>query len=180
MPSLTKTLISLTLAAAAVAHPLSPYAKSVSLPAAFDIVPTNIVEVGPNGKLVYDPPFLTAPVGSTLAFRFHAKNHTVTQSSLEAPCTSISKTSGGAILGIDTDFHQFVSADEDAAGQNPVVDIKVSDDQPLFIYCRQSGHCSSGMVFVLNPTPTNGDNGAAFFEAFQNSAKATAGQSKVN
>lgn len=49
----------------------------------------------------------------------------------------------------------------------PVAELQVQDTNPIWVYCRQTGHCQQGMVFAVNP----GDK----FAAFQ--AAATAGAS---
>jgi plastocyanin len=39
-----------------------------------------------------------------------------------------------------------------------LAELKVVDTKPVWIYCRQAGHCQQGMVFAVNP----GDKLAAF------------------
>ncbi|KAG8905177.1 hypothetical protein FRB99_000591, partial [Tulasnella sp. 403] len=51
--------------------------------ATFDII------VGGDAGLVYTPPVVYPDVGDTLRFWFRAKNHSVTQSSFEYPCTKL-------------------------------------------------------------------------------------------
>lgn len=41
---------------------------------------THTIQVGNNGVLAYDPPFITgAKIGDTVKFVFHPKNHTVSE-----------------------------------------------------------------------------------------------------
>lgn len=47
------------------------------------------VTVGGTAGLVYTPPFVNAAVNDTVHFTFNEKNHTVTQSSFEAPCSPL-------------------------------------------------------------------------------------------
>lgn len=50
-------------------------------------------------------------------------------------------------------------------GPFPVAQLTVQDTNPIWVYCRQTGHCAMGMVFAVNP----GDK----FSAFQAAANAT-------
>jgi len=45
----------------------------------------------------------------------------------------------------------------------PVAELTVENTDPIWVYCRQAGHCQQGMVFAVNP----GNN----FAAFQAAAK---------
>ncbi|KAF9487767.1 hypothetical protein BDN71DRAFT_1458163 [Pleurotus eryngii] len=47
------------------------------------------VTVGAGGELAYVPPYVNAAPGDVVNFIFHPKNHTVTQSSFEAPCVGL-------------------------------------------------------------------------------------------
>ncbi|KAF9013193.1 Cupredoxin [Cyathus striatus] len=103
------------------------------------------VIVGKDGGLTYDPPQLTAKVGDTVAFRFVAKNHTVTQSSFAAPCTQLTTPA----LGVDSGYQPV------AAGATEFPEWSITVDNataPLWFYCVQGAHCKAGMVFALNPT----------------------------
>jgi len=113
------------------------------------------VTVGKSG-LAFDPPSINATMGDTVTFVFYPKNHTVTQSSFAAPCQAMSG-------GIDSQF-QPVTAN---ATNVPSFSLTVNGTGPLWFYCRQTGHCESGMVFAINPTANK------TFEAFQAAAKAS-------
>jgi len=114
------------------------------------------VTVGENGTLTYDPSSITGvQAGDTVAFKFVAKNHTLTQSTFTAPCTP--KT-GGVNSG-------FIPV---AAGATTFPQWTIQIDNvtaPLWFYCAQAQHCESGMVFAINPTADKS------FDAFLNTAK---------
>lgn len=40
---------------------------------------------------------------------------------------------------------------ENQTSNFPVAQLTVSDTTPIWVYCRQTGHCQSGMVFAINP-----------------------------
>jgi plastocyanin len=113
------------------------------------------VQVG-NGGLTFTPTTVTAAVGDTVSFVFYPKNHTVTQSSFTAPCQPLAN-------GIDSSF-QPVTAN---ATSVPSFSVTVNATTPLWFYCRQTGHCESGMVFAINA------NANKTFDAFQATAKAS-------
>ena len=141
---------------------------------------THVVVGGPGSVVAYNPPsvvrpqfykrlstFLTriyilqtAAVGDTVTFTFQQKNHTITESSLENPCSPLAG-------GFDSGF-QPVAAD-DTSGPFPSATITVCSITPTWIYCRQmvpASHCAAGMVFAINP-------GSGQLAAFQAAARAT-------
>lgn len=120
------------------------------------------VQVGAGGQLVYSPPYLSANVGDTVTFHFLPKNHTATRSSFAEPCSPIPEADGGFSSGF-----RFVAPGTSEA--EPFT-ITVKDTKPIWVYCQQTGHCSKGMVFAVNP-PTTGPN---TFDAFLKNAEATA------
>ncbi|PVH94500.1 hypothetical protein DM02DRAFT_693016, partial [Periconia macrospinosa] len=97
--------------------------------------------------LKYSPPFLPrASKGDLIVFDFRKLNHTVTESSFDAPCT---KKSSDAF---DTAFNDFNPQDIPAS---KLEKFTVPDNEPHYFYCRQAnklpnGHCSNGMVFAIN------------------------------
>ncbi|OCH88189.1 hypothetical protein OBBRIDRAFT_734922 [Obba rivulosa] len=107
------------------------------------------VKVGENGTLTYDPPSVNASVGDTIAFQFLAKNHTVTQSTFANPCQNFTNPDGSP--GIDSGF-KFVNASDTTSFPQWSFTLN-NASAPLWFYCRQTGHCESGMVFAVNPTP---------------------------
>ncbi|KAG8907545.1 hypothetical protein FRB99_003703 [Tulasnella sp. 403] len=99
------------------------------------------IVVGGNVGNVYTPSVAYPEVGDTLRFSFRIKNHTVTQSSFENPCTPLP---GGFTSGFrpvpDTQTDNF-----------PYFDLQVKDKNPIYIHCEQINHCPTGMVFAANP-----------------------------
>ncbi|KAK1220422.1 hypothetical protein PQX77_016803 [Marasmius sp. AFHP31] len=110
------------------------------------------VVVGGPGVLKYDPEFVNASVGDVIRFTFKQKNHTVTQSTLESPCSPMRS-------GFDSGFVPV--ADSTTSGFQQA-QLTIEDTNPIWIYCRQGNHCQQGMVFAVNP----GDK----FEAFKAAA----------
>ncbi|KAG9012067.1 hypothetical protein FRB93_002210 [Tulasnella sp. JGI-2019a] len=113
------------------------------------------VTVGGSAGLVYTPPFVNAAINDTVHFTFNAKNHTVTQSSFDAPCSPL-------LGGVNT-------------GLFPTFDILVQNTEPFWIHCEQTGHCPMGMVFAINP-PATGNT----FDAFKAKALALAPASSTD
>ena len=105
------------------------------------------VLVGPNKKLIYDPPYISGVgQGQRIHFDFRAVNHTFTESSFEKPCTKLP----GAQF--DTNFGNFNP--DDIPNIHPF-DITLESDKPRFFYCKQANktpnsHCGKGMVFAIN------------------------------
>jgi len=117
----------------------------------------HLVIVGGSAGLVYTPSNITAQPGDTVTFQFQVKNHTVTQSSFADPCRALSLTSTTGQIGFDSGFMAVAANDT----QFPTFTIQINDTQPIWAYCRQAGHCGSGMVFAINPVEPN------TFAAFQ-------------
>lgn len=91
--------------------------------------------------LRFEPQSVTAQVGDIIRFSFRQKNHTVTQSSFEAPCQALPN-------GFNSGFVP-VAADKTTDFQT--AELLVRDTNPIWAYCRQGTHCTSGMVFAVNP-----------------------------
>jgi len=121
---------------------------------------------GPNG-LVYTPSNITANPGDTVTFQFMATNHTATQSSFAVPCGKLALTSTSGQVGFDSGFMP-----PGASSTPPTFTIQVNDTKPIWVYCRQSGHCGKGMVFSVN-APSTGNT----FDAFKAAAMAQNGTS---
>ena len=88
----------------------------------------------------------------------------MTQSSFDEPCTKLTDRHGH--------FDGFDSGFEPIDPKHPVekvVKFRVPSREPLWFYCRQTGHCSKGMVFAINP-----QRRGHTFEAFKEKALATA------
>jgi plastocyanin len=123
------------------------------------------VKVGGAG-LTYDPPSLQGvKPRDRVQFIFQNKNHTVTQSTFQTPCSPMQS-------GFDSGF-QFVAANT-AADQLPMWELTVQTTAPIWAYCKQANHCASGMVFAINSVESSDKNFAAFSTIAKNSA--TVGQ----
>ncbi|KAI9456461.1 hypothetical protein F5148DRAFT_369958 [Russula earlei] len=97
---------------------------------------------GPGGIIQYNPSTVTAQPGDTVTFTFMQKNHTVTQSTFNSPCSP-------APGGFDSGFVPV--PDINTNGPFQEAQFQVVDQNPVWIYCRQVGHCQRGMVFAINP-----------------------------
>jgi plastocyanin len=104
--------------------------------------------------------------GDTVTFVFQQKNHTATQSTFANPC---SPAPGGFDSGLYVSFPFFSSSslipffsipvsDNNTNGPFQQAQFQVTDTNPVWVYCRQTGHCQKGMVFAINP----GNKFAAF------------------
>jgi len=122
---------------------------------------------GPGGVIKYTPNNVNANVGDTVTFTFQQKNHTVTQSTFNSPCLP-------AASGFDSGF--VAVPDTNTNGPFQQAQITVTDLNPVWIYCRQTGHCQKGMVFAINP----GTQFAAFQAAAMGNATATSSVSATS
>ncbi|KAH9948106.1 Cupredoxin [Amylocystis lapponica] len=112
------------------------------------------VTVGGPGVLAYNPDYVNANPGDTVIFTFKQKNHTATQSTLDNPCEQMPG-------GFDSGFVPV--ADNNTDGPFTAAQFTVKDTNPVWVFCRQTGHCQQGMVFAINP--------ADKFPEFQANAK---------
>ncbi|KAI0900822.1 Cupredoxin [Annulohypoxylon nitens] len=103
---------------------------------------THTVTVGGAAGLVYTPDSIQANVGDMVIFEFMSANHTATQSTFATPC----KLMEG---GMDSGFQPNANNTVDPP---PKVAMQVMTTDPLWFYCRQSGHCGKGMTFSINPS----------------------------
>lgn len=62
---------------------------------------THTIVVG-GSNLTFSPEEVTAQPNDVVVFEFHAKNHTVTQSSFAAPCEKLALTSTSGQVGFDS------------------------------------------------------------------------------
>ncbi|OBT75291.1 hypothetical protein VF21_05629 [Pseudogymnoascus sp. 05NY08] len=99
---------------------------------------------GKTNTLTFSPNNLVADVGDMVQFQFGVGNHTVTQSTFDAPCLPMG--AGTNITAISTGFMP-VAADATTA---PLYTIPIVDKTPIWLYCAQSKHCQNGMVMVIN------------------------------
>jgi len=115
---------------------------------------------GPGGVTQFSPSSVNANPGDVVTFVFQQKNHTATQSSFANPCSA-------APGGFDSGFVP-VSANN-TSGPFQEAQFQVTDTNPVWVYCRQTGHCQLGMVFAINP----GNQFAAFQAAAMGNTTAT-------
>ncbi|KDQ12371.1 hypothetical protein BOTBODRAFT_34670 [Botryobasidium botryosum FD-172 SS1] len=120
---------------------------------------THTVVVGGPGVLLFDPQNITAAVGDTVLFSFRQKNHTATQSSFASPCKRLLSPDGLTATGFDSGFQP---VPDNQTASFPEASFVVQDTNPIWIYCRQTGHCQSGMVFSVNAAATGNT-----FDAFK-------------
>ncbi|KAH6680249.1 Cupredoxin [Halenospora varia] len=127
----------------------SSAAKTSSTGSATGMTTVHVVKVGSaNGSLVFAPNEVKAVVGDMVQFQFAPNNHTVTQSTFDAPCQPIAMNSN--VTGIYSGFMP-VSA---ASTTTPTYTIMVNNTTPMWLYCSQGKHCQNGMVMVINVNPT--------------------------
>jgi plastocyanin len=86
-------------------------------------VATHLVDVGADGRFIYNPSQLNASIGDTVRFNFLGRNHSVTQSDLAAPCTYNG--------GFDTGLNQFNPLN--VSGKF-LIDFQVNVSTPLWFY----------------------------------------------
>jgi len=98
-------------------------ATATDAPAA--AVTHNVVVGGPSG-LVYTPEFVEAAVGDKVVFEFLARNHTVTQSTLEVPCALKAD-------GVRSGFR----ANADSIRGKELFEVLVDDLEPKWYFCAQ-------------------------------------------
>lgn len=128
---------------------------------------THTIIVGGNSSLTFNPPEVQANVGDEVVWVFMSKNHTATQSSFPSPCRELGATNSSA-TGFDSGF---MPVSNTTTSGFPTYSVTINDTNPIWGYCRQTGHCGMGMVFAINAV----DNGPKNFTVFQASAKAQNG-----
>ncbi|KAF8271415.1 hypothetical protein EI94DRAFT_1720546 [Lactarius quietus] len=113
-----------------------------------------------NANLLYSPSFITnVSIGDKVVYTFNPKNHTVTQSSFQQPCTHLDG-------GFDSGFNP--TAPNNA--YPPTFTVTVNDTKPIWVYCKQAAntpqsHCGNGMVHAINPgLPGTNNSFGLFFE----------------
>ncbi|EJD04171.1 uncharacterized protein FOMMEDRAFT_106669 [Fomitiporia mediterranea MF3/22] len=148
---------------AATSDASSPPASTTAAAAAA----THTVVVGGSSSLTFNPSEVSAQPNDVVVFQFQSKNHSVTQSSFAAPCEKL-----GASTGTDGFDSGFMPVQANAT-TFPTYSITVNNTQPVWAYCRQTGHCGQGMVFALNAADSSTKN----FTAFKAAAMAQNGTS---
>ncbi|KAI9842697.1 MAG: hypothetical protein M1837_006982 [Sclerophora amabilis] len=109
-------------------------------------VTVHVVKVSNKDKdLVFCPNDIKAAVGELVQFQFYPMNHSVVQSTFDKPCEPIAKNSPG-VQGLFSGFMPVKPTDT----VMPAYTIAINDTKPIWFYCSQAKHCSSGMVGVIN------------------------------
>ncbi|KAK7517865.1 uncharacterized protein IWZ02DRAFT_374296 [Phyllosticta citriasiana] len=109
-----------------------------------------------DNALAFFPDSVQAPVGSFVQFQFHPNNHSVVESTFDAPCQPINSK--------DAFFSGFMPTSVAAGNSILAFTIKITDDRPRWFYCSQGKHCQKGMVGAINPPPS-GDKTVDAFKA---------------
>ncbi|KAF2278305.1 uncharacterized protein EI97DRAFT_355065, partial [Westerdykella ornata] len=103
-----------------------------------------------NNGLSFSPETLRAAKGDILEFHFLPKNHSVVQSSFDAPCVPLQANPGGPADAEGGVFSGFNFATQEGQADN-VFRVEVTDDtKPMWLYCSQGDHCQKGMSMVVN------------------------------
>jgi len=142
----------------------TPASSASSTSSALAVVPTAPantagrmnINVAFNKKLVFNPPNITAPVGTLVTFYYpnYGLNHSVTQSTFDKPCTYLAaNSSSNTSAGFDSSL---LSAS--------TFTINITDPNPIWFFCKQVLHCGQGMVGSINAPPT-GNTYANFLAA---------------
>lgn len=104
------------------------------------------VAVGQGDALLFQPESVQAAVGDSVMFVFYPKNHSVVQSTFEAPCVR-KPVNGSSPAGIYSGFMPTAAN----ASLLSTYTIRINDTKPLWFYCSQGQHCKNGMSMVVNP-----------------------------
>ncbi|RYO82718.1 hypothetical protein DL766_002349 [Monosporascus sp. MC13-8B] len=154
----TKNLATILLAAAAAitvsAAPTATSGGAQKLPSRTtgdEPAVTHTVAAGRGGLLEFQPFNIEAEPGEVIEFHFGPRSHSVVQSSFEEPCVQLA---GGFNSG-------FNFAVEEGQAEN-VYQFTVKDDKPIWFFCGQAAHCSTGMVGSVNQVVDSGNTIDAF------------------
>lgn len=108
---------------------------------------THTVAAG-RGALSFEPANIVAEVGDVVEWHFAPKNHSVAQSSFDAPCRPLADSTGTP--GFFSGFN-FAVPEGQVQSAN-VFQVVVEDKTPIWFYCSQTNgnHCQNGMTGVVN------------------------------
>lgn len=115
------------------------------------IAADHLVVVG-NGSLTFEPNNVQAAEGDTVTFKFWPSNHSVAQSTFANPCEPMSN---GFWSG-------YIPSTKGAAMETFMVEV-TNASAPIWFYCTQGKHCTSGMAGAIN-APSSGNTADAFIE----------------
>ncbi|KAK6077592.1 extracellular serine-rich protein [Seiridium cupressi] len=110
------------------------------------------VDVGFDGDLVFNPINVGELPRTIVEFSFDPANHSIVQSSFDAPCQSL-----------DAGFSApFVPTQQTPSGVT--FEVEIQDTKPIWFYCAQTAktHCQAGMVGNINAATTGDETFAAF------------------
>ncbi|ETS78947.1 hypothetical protein PFICI_08800 [Pestalotiopsis fici W106-1] len=122
-----------------------------------------------NNSLIFSPDNIQVPAGDMVQFQFRAGNHSVAQSTFDAPCSPISEHTNqtGAFSGF------MPVAASSSTGMIPTWTIMVANTNPLWFYCATGKHCQAGMVMVINEnTAANATRSLTEFKKLASAATA--------
>ncbi|CAI4218437.1 unnamed protein product [Parascedosporium putredinis] len=105
-----------------------------------------VVVGGPQDTFV--PNVVAASPGDIIQFQFSSGNHTVTQSTAEAPCQPLQAALPGAV---HSGHIPFVEGQQTVG----VFNMFVTNTNTMFLYCATGPHCRNGQVMVVNPLTTD-------------------------
>ncbi|KAI0169178.1 hypothetical protein GGR52DRAFT_510595 [Hypoxylon sp. FL1284] len=111
-----------------------------SIAAANKIIP--VVVGGPQDTFL--PNTVKAAVGDIIQFQFSSGNHTVTQSTQDAPCQPMQATVATAIHSGHIPF-------QDGDTEVGTFNMPVTNADTMFLYCATGPHCQEGQVMIVNP-----------------------------
>jgi len=125
--------------------------RTPTIPVSSSVI-THRVAVGFNG-LNFEPNNVFANVGEVVEFKFLPKNHSVAQSSFDAPCKPLLDNSG-----MQTGFFAGFNFFTPSGLATDVFQIKITDTNPVWIYCPQTtgNHCQNGMAMAINQKVDSG------------------------
>ncbi|KAJ7915492.1 hypothetical protein B0H13DRAFT_2270325 [Mycena leptocephala] len=112
--------------------------------AVIPIVRSAVIEVtvGGVGVIAYTPNQVQANIGDVIQFTFKQKNHTITRSTLANPVPHLwEREHSTRDSANETDF--------------PLAQFTVQDTNPVWVYCRQAGHCTQGMAAATGSAATS-------------------------
>ncbi|KAK6208293.1 hypothetical protein LQW54_006916 [Pestalotiopsis sp. IQ-011] len=127
------------------------------------------VSTAGNNSLIFTPDNVQAPAGDMVQFQFRAGNHSVAQSTFDAPCSPISAHTNqtGAFSGF------MPVAASSSTGMIPTWTVMVANTNPMWFYCATAKHCQAGMVMVINEnTAANATRSLAEFKKLASAATA--------
>ncbi|KIW05245.1 uncharacterized protein PV09_03781 [Verruconis gallopava] len=91
--------------------------------------------------MAFTPETVTAEIGDTIRFTFLGNNHSVMQTSMEAPCQAVAN-------GFNSGLQPNPNNDLATA---PTVDLEVKGPETLYMSTLSTESCGAGMVLTINP-----------------------------